>query len=224
MNKTILLLGLICFVMIGYSQTTTENKKTNGIKIGTFFQNDFYYAYDHYDYDYYTRYRRTVQGGYFYIAYDYSINYSNRKAISFEPKIGLMLVSKQTGIFAGNDSKFFWYSNDFFSIGASFYIGYRYINMDRTETISMENGMYQQILNYTADIHNIDMGISMIPFKFNFSKSGLSLESDIGMGVSWSFENPQNSQFNNFVYQELNKKSFHPYFPKLGIKLGYTFK
>lgn len=224
MKKAILLFGLICVVIIGYCQTTSENKKTNGIKIGTFFQNDFYYTYDYYDYDYYSRYSRTEPGGYFYAAYERTINYTNGKAISFEPKVGLMLVRSQTGVFAGNDFKFFWYSNGLYSIGASFYVGYRYINMNRIETISMENGMYQQTISYTTDIHHLDMDISMIPFRFDFSKSGLNLEGHVGMGVSWRFENPQDSQFSNIVYQELKETSFHPYFPKFGIKLGYTFE
>jgi hypothetical protein len=222
MKKTLMLFGICCLVLLSFSQTENEVTNTNGIKLGSFYQTDFYYSYDHYDYYYYTSYTRVAPGGYFYIAYDYTINYKNGKALSIEPKIGLMLIRQQTGMFVGNDVKFFWYSNGFYRFGASFYVGYRYITMDKTATISMENGMYQRTLSYVTNIHHIDTDIAMIPFQFNF-KSGFNLECHVGMGFTWRIENPQDSPFKSNIKYQLDEVSFYPYFPKIGLKLGYTF-
>lgn len=222
MKKILLIFGICCFVSLGFSQTETEIKKTNGIKIGSFFQTDFHYSYDYYDYNNYTSYSRVVPGGYFYVAYDRTIIYPNGKALSIEPKIGLMLVRQQTGMFVGNDLKFFWFSNGFYRFGASFYVGYRYITMEKTETISMENGMYQQTISYVSDIHHIDTDISMIPFQFNFN-GGFNIECHVGMGFTWRIENPQDTPYKSDINYQLDEVSFYPYFPKFGLKLGYTF-
>ncbi|MEZ5197685.1 MAG: hypothetical protein R2764_15235 [Bacteroidales bacterium] len=223
MKKFIFLCGFLFLVVSAFGQDTSETKKTSGIKLGTFFQNDFYYSYDHYDYDYYTRYRSTEPGGYFYGAFEHAIEYTSGKIISIEPKLGLMLIHSQTGFFAGNDVKFFWINTGFFRFGASVYFGYRYINMERSETLSMENGMYQQIVIYQTHLQHIDTDLSLIPFQFNFPNSNFNLESHLGFGVSWRFEDPKGDMLNPAVEQQLKETSFHPYFPKLGIKVGYTF-
>lgn len=223
MKKTVFLFGLLLMGCIAFSQTPPENKKTHGIKLGSFFQNDFYYTYDYYNFENYTGYRRTELGGYFYGAYEYEIEYTNKKVISIEPKLGLMLMNQQTGFFAGNDVKFFWVNTGFFRLGASVYVGYRYINMERSETISMENGMYSQIFSYQTHLQHIDTDLSLIPFQFNFPNSNFNLESHIGFGFSWRLENPKGNELNENIKQQLAETSFHPYFPKLGIKVGYTF-
>lgn len=222
-KKLFLLIISIFSVSVALSQTPGENKKTHGIKLGTFFQNDFYYRYDYYDFEYYTGYRRTEPGGYFYVAYEYEVEYPNKKVISIEPKLGLMLMEQQTGFFGGNDIKFFWVNTGLYRFGASAFVGYRSIHFDQSETLRMENGMYSQLFVFETQLQHIDMDLSLIPFQFQFPKSHINLESHFGFGFSWRIEKPAGDDLSEEVKQQLDETSFHPYFPKLGIKVGYSF-
>ena len=123
----------------------------------------------------------------------------------------------------GSDFKFFWINIPFYKMGVSFYLGYRYLNDNRTETISMKNGMYEQVVNYNTDLHFIDWDISIIPFQFTFTDIPVNIETHIGFGITRRIETPDEDELKPEIYDELKKSSTHPYFPKIGFKIGYIF-
>jgi hypothetical protein len=223
MKKAFLIFVMTGLVMAVSGQNEVKNKKIQSIKLGSFFQNDFYFTYDNYetDYYYYTRHRSTEQGGYFFGGYEYLILFPGKKAVSLEPKAGVMLMNDKTGFFAGHDAKFFWKNTPYYRLGVSLYAGYRYININRTEVLSLDNGMYEQTLNYKANLHHIDLDISLIPFQFTFP-GGFILESSMGLGFSWRIANPDESGLTDEARQQLEETTFHPYFPKFGLKIGYV--
>lgn len=222
MKNTQILIAILSLTLTAAGQNEIRNKNTGSIKAGMFFQNDFYFTYDNYETDYYfyTRNRSTEQGGYFYAGYEYQTVFPNKQVIALEPKLGVMLMDDKTGYLAGNDTKCFWKNTGFYKFGMSWYIGYRYINIPRTEVVSLQDGMYEQTLNYEANIHHIDTDISFIPFQFTFSR-GFILESHVGMGITWRFEKPGHDNIPDEALEQLEKTTSYPYFPKFGIKLGY---
>jgi hypothetical protein len=221
-----MLFAMLSIALTVAAQNEVKNKTTGSIKVGTFFVNDFFYVDNNppdYDGFYLYRTRRlTSEGGTcFFAGYEQLVFLPNKHVLSIEPKIGVIELNHRTGYMVGNDAKYFLKNTGFYRFGLSWYLGYRYYTKSQTEVVSLENGMYEQTLDYDAVVQHIDTDISLIPFQFTFH-GGFILESNVGFGISWRFEKPEGDLKPDEARQMLEKEFTHPYFPKIGLKLGYV--
>ncbi len=229
----------ICFLIVMQVIGQDEMASSSGIKseagisaqifkMGASLQ--LYPTNRHYYYDSYIGYEQDYQEdrlrGSFFVSYEIIGAIDNTMmAYSIEPKVGLLLKDNSNGAIVGSEFKFYWLNLPYYRMGMAIYAGYTYARGEESGYISLDDGMYMRRYDYRMSMHSFDADLALIPFHFRIKNSPISIEGQLSLlGLSVVRFIPDGRDLPDEVTDHFQRSDAYPYFPKVGLKIGYIIK